>query len=594
MQNEVHEVNSNTFEAPQQKSPLRIRKLSSPLNPEKPTIQNQNADQASIDHIELGVELQSNESVDHLVQVNVAPSVALLAAPAAEETTASTGVGIDLSPPLASGEADLSAESTAQAGAHSQQSIEEAIRELASLDPLEYERLRTEKAKTLGIRLPTLDAAVEGAKSIQSEAGSSPFPEVVPHPEPIDPVILLNDLVAIIRQYIVVEEHEAIVLALWVALTWFLDAVDYAPLVIIDSPEKGCGKSQLLKVIGRLSYRPLHASNSSASPIFRVVESSRPTILIDEADTFFRGNAELHGMVNAGYQRDGFVLRSESVGGKIEPRAFSVFSAKALAGIDLKKHLPDATMSRGHVINLRRKLPHESVSRLRHADSSSFTALTKKLLRFSVDYSEQVRLARPDLPHALSDRTLDNCEPLLAIASCAGVEWFARATAAFVKQSDLGEKKVSTGNQLLADIQLVFVDSKLSWISTANLITTLCEDDENAWATFNRGGPVSARQLASQLEEYGIKSYQRRLNAHDNPVRGFALSQFSDAFARYLPALPISPLPSLQPPSVTPEVVSLLGCNTVTDQTVTQGRPDESRLSFDQRMDQVLPKSLRI
>lgn len=35
------------------------------------------------------------------------------------------------------------------------------------------------------------------------------------------------------------------------------------------------------------------------------------------------------------------------------------------APIALEKHLPDSTLSRGIVINLRRKLPHEFVQRLR-------------------------------------------------------------------------------------------------------------------------------------------------------------------------------------------------------------------------------------
>jgi putative DNA primase/helicase len=208
--------------------------------------------------------------------------------------------------------------------------------------------------------------------------------------------------------------------------------------------------------MGRMAYRPLPASNASASALFRAVEAWKPTILIDEADTYFRDNAELHGMVNAGYLRDGYVLRSEAVGDSFEPRMFSVFSAKALAGIALEKHLPDATMSRGLVINLRRKLVHESVNRLRHADRDLFIGIAEKLARFALDYSQRVRLARPVLPDVLSDRDQDNWDGLLAIASCAGDEWVHRATAAALELSGAGEKVVSTGNELLADIQQIF------------------------------------------------------------------------------------------------------------------------------------------
>jgi putative DNA primase/helicase len=61
---------------------------------------------------------------------------------------------------------------------------------------------------------------------------------------------------------------------------------------------------------------------------------------------------------------------------------FSVYGAKSIAGIALEKHLPDATMSRGIVFNMRRKLPGELVRRLRHADGKIFERLASQLVRF--------------------------------------------------------------------------------------------------------------------------------------------------------------------------------------------------------------------
>ena len=208
--------------------------------------------------------------------------------------------------------------------------------------------------------------------------------------------------------------------------------------------------------------------------------------LIDEADTFFRDNPELHGLVNAGFQRGGTILRSEATATSFEPRVFSVYCAKSIAGIALEKHLPDSTMSRGIVLNLRRKFPHESVVRMRHADSGLFERVAAKLTRFAEDYSQQVRLARPSLPDELSDRAQDNWEPLLAIAECAGPEWLRRATDAALKLSSTDSQAVSTGNQLLADINDVFagrLDTHGPKISTAELIDALVADTEKPWAT---------------------------------------------------------------------------------------------------------------
>ena len=96
-------------------------------------------------------------------------------------------------------------------------------------------------------------------------------------------------------------KEQAYAVALWIAMTWFIDDVDIAPLLIITAPEKSCGKSQLLEVCGRLVARPLPVASSSASFLFRAVEAWKPTILIDEADTFIRENEELKGLVNAGH-----------------------------------------------------------------------------------------------------------------------------------------------------------------------------------------------------------------------------------------------------------------------------------------------------
>lgn len=210
-------------------------------------------------------------------------------------------VGSDLSPSIVSGDATPLPESSAQPDTQPAQSDDEIIQRLASLKPLEYDRVRKEQATALKVRPGTLDEMVKAARSDESEAGRLPFAEVEPHPEPIDPAQLLSEVSNTIRGFIVLSTEQAHAAALWVALTHFIDVVEVAPLVIINAPEKSCGKTQLLTVMGRMAYRPLPASNASASALFRAVEAWKPTILIDEADTFFRDNAELHGMVNAGY-----------------------------------------------------------------------------------------------------------------------------------------------------------------------------------------------------------------------------------------------------------------------------------------------------
>ena len=412
---------------------------------------------------------------------------------------------------------------------------------LAMLRPIDYDRCRIAEAKKLGIRPATLDEQVKKAR-VEGTPAQTPFSEPEPWPDAIDPAVLLSDLSDTIRRFIVLEPEQADAAALWAAFTWFIDVVQVAPLAMANAPERACGKSQLLDILGRLSARPLPAANASAAGLFRAVERWKPTVLIDEADTFVRENEELKGLVNAGHTRsNAYVLRV--VGDNHEPKLFSVWGAKALAGIALEKHLPDATMSRAIVFNMRRKLPGEKVERLRHADAGLFDTLAAKLARFALDHADAVRWARPAIPDALDDRAQDNWEPLLSIAGCAGEDWLKRAIKAALILSGKADAAQSTGNELLSDIQHVFESKKLDRISTADLIAALIEDDEAAWATYNRGRPLAPRQLARMLAGYGIRSKNIRMGYEQ--AKGFDREQFGDAFTRY-----VSPPPENNRPAV--------------------------------------------
>ncbi|RFC31213.1 MAG: Protein of unknown function (DUF3631) [Candidatus Nitrotoga sp. MKT] len=451
-------------------------------------------------------------------------------------------VGCDSSPSIASSDATPLPENAAQADTPPVLSDDKTIKWLASLKPLEYEKARIDKAKAMSCRPAVLDGLVKAARSEGGEADRLPFAEIEPHPEPIDPAILLSDVVNLIRQFIVLDTEQATASALWVALTWFIDVVQVAPLLVITAPEMACGKSQLRDLLSRIVMRPLSTNNMKAATLFRIAEKWHPSLMLDEVDLMLKSDDEIINLVNAGHHR-GASQVWRLVGDNHEPKSFDVWGAKCFAGIALEKIFPASTLSRAIIIKLRRKLSHESVSRMRHADGDIFISIAEKLARFAVDYAHQVKQARPVLPEVLSDRDQDNWECLLAIASCAGAEWLARATAAALKLSGAAEKTVSMGNELLADIQHIFETKRVDKISTADLIAALCADEEAAWATWNRGKQLSPRQLSRQLAGYSITSKNIRLGYGIS--KGFELSQFADAFMRYLSTplnLPLLPL----------------------------------------------------
>ncbi len=406
------------------------------------------------------------------------------------------------------------------------------IQNLAGLPAVEYEMKRKAAAEVLGIRATALDQAVKEARKTQSE-NDLPFDEPDPWPLPVKPDQLLTEIACAIQRFIVCSPEVANTVALWSAMTWLMDAVQVAPLAVITAPEKRCGKSQLLFLLGKLSARSITASSISPAALYRAIDAWSPTLLIDEADAFMKDNEELRGIINSGHTRDSaYVIRT--VGDNFVPTKFNTWGAKAIAGIG---HVADTLMDRAVILELRRKLPHESVDRLRYAEPELFVNLRSKLARFSNDYAEQVRQARPPLPGSLNDRAQDNWEPLLAIAMVAGGNWLEIGTAAALKLTGNECAAQTIGTELLTDIKEVFEMKGTDRVSTADLINALCEDDEKVWATYNRGTPIKPRQLANKLKGYGIKSATLRFRLN-GLAKGYEREHFEEAFSRYIPCAP--------------------------------------------------------
>jgi putative DNA primase/helicase len=409
---------------------------------------------------------------------------------------------------------------------------DETIARLAALAPFEYDRIRLEEAKRLGVQPKTLDAEVKAARSGDSDTGNaSPFVDIEPYPQAVDPGELFNDISKGARRFLIISEHQADAMTLWVAHTYMFDLFEVSPLLLFNAPERACAKTLAQTIVSKLCYRPLPAANASMSALFRSVEW-KPTILLDEVDTYLGRNPEAQGLVNAGYKVGGFVLRSEPTGDSFTPKIFPVFCPKSIAGIALERHLPDSTMSRCIPINMRRKLPGESVERLRHADKGLFDTLKSKLARVALDNAKQIRQARPELPEKLSDRAQDNWEPLLAIACCAGQEWLERATRAAIELSGKADDAGSVSNELLADIREVFAKKKVGKICSADLISALTTQGDYGWGSYNRGKPLTTRQLAKQLGAYGIKP--KNLRFQSATLKGYERADFAEIFERYL------------------------------------------------------------
>ena len=355
---------------------------------------------------------------------------------------------------------------------------------------------------------------------------------------PIDSETLLAEIVDLLKRHIVMGEHSAIAMALWIIHTYCYRQFSHSPLLLINAPERACGKSVALGVVAKLVPRPLECANISVAALFRVVENREPTVLIDEADTFLEGKPELAGILNKGYEQGGMVLRVETVGDRLVEVGYRVFGPKALAGIALERHLPDATMSRGIQIPMRRKVKGEVVQRLRGANPEVFSGLRSRINKFARENEEMLSQGYAEMPEELDDRAQDCWEPLFAIAAIIGANALelTRQAALFTKAAT--QESESVANNLLGSIREVLVGYTLPRIPTTDLLDKLTVDADLGWNTYNKGFPLTPRQLAKNLEPYGIRPKTVRMSEKHTP-KGYEVRDFQDAFDRYLKPLAI-------------------------------------------------------
>lgn len=409
----------------------------------------------------------------------------------------------------------------------------EALRTLSLLTPIEYDRVRKSKAKGLGIRESTLDAEVEALRRNRiQQTTTNGFDEVEPWSDEVDGASLLDDVAKTVRSFVVCDTETADGVALWVAFSWAIAAVDVAPIAMITAPEKRCGKTRLLELIGSLVPCPCPASSITAAALFRAIELWRPTLLIDEADTFLGDKDDLRGVLNSGHTRStAFVIRC--TGDDHQPQRFTTWGAKAIAAIG---SLPDTLTDRSIPLRLRRKLTSEQVKPMREG-KKLFRELSEKLARWRDDSLDKIVDAQPDLPEGLHDRAQDNWLPLLKIAQVAGGPWPERARMAALFLSGSYDETSSLGTELLRDVRDLFDGNPRERVFTADLVRELVRDPELRWATYANGRALTDRQLSRLLKTFGVQSGQIRIGSESK--KGYLRADFEDAFQRYLrPASP--------------------------------------------------------
>jgi putative DNA primase/helicase len=397
-------------------------------------------------------------------------------------------------------------------------------------------------------------AGTRDADSNEDVAGAAEMPvveDVIPWPHEVDGAEVLDAIVRLMLQHVNMPPEAADAVALWTAFSHALELFWFNPRLALCSPVKRCGKTTLIEVLSHLVPRAKPTSNVTASVVFRLIDLYCPTYLIDETDTYLPNNEELRAALNSGHTRtSAFVDRNiKSADGEWTPKSFSTWCPQVVAGIG---NLPGTLDDRSIKIRLQRKPRGIRLVRFRADRVTGINDLGRMLARFVLDHQIAIREADVEPPTELHDRAADNWRPLLAIASVLNNEWLARAVAAAKTLEAVDTDAEDLCVQALDDIRAVFIrknkqaeqyilendaaQANTLRLFTKEILAALLALPERPWRECNQGRAITQRGLAKLIKVFGVKT-DKNVRRGTGQAKGYALDEFLEAFARYLPPL---------------------------------------------------------
>lgn len=341
---------------------------------------------------------------------------------------------------------------------------------------------------------------------------------------PTDLSLLLDDMVAYLGRYIATGDENLMAMALWALHVFVHDAAPNSALLWLSSPVKRCGKTTALKAVSRLVPKPIITSNISVAGMLDLIESDKPTFLIDEMEHALKATSQLHGILNLGHAKDGFMIR--------KGMRRSTWAPKVIALIG---ELPDTLADRSIRIALRRRLPTEQVERFKSSDAAEAADLQARCRAWATDLVlKALEDADPPIPTELSDRAQDNWRPLIAIADTAGGAWPEKARKAAVAVSGQQEIEMPSPSILILQAARDLLAAKES---SPNVVVTHIssrELAEEAAAVGASNGPIEGRMIRIARILAGLGVHRTTYRDGGKTAKGFPREALMDAFKRFL------------------------------------------------------------
>jgi hypothetical protein len=299
--------------------------------------------------------------------------------------------------------------------------------------------------------------------------------------------------------------------ALWCVGTHLWPLFDAFPYLIITSATKRSGKTRLSELLSFLSANPINAAGTGPAPLFRMVSTMKPTIILDEAEELnAEGASVMRSFLNIGYRKGQKVLRA--AGDSV--KQWDAYCPKMFVLIG---DVYDTLRDRSIIVRLQRGEPSERF--VFDIAQTEGHGIREQLADQCAD--AQLDVQRAYESHAglefLQDRDEEIWTPLFAICAVIAPHRMAQLervaadlsvekslpARSFIKSGDAERQaeNLEYAERLLRDI-LVVIDGRKSMF-TADVIEGLKAIATAPWRKY-RGTGITPMGMAELLDPHGV------------------------------------------------------------------------------------------
>lgn len=342
---------------------------------------------------------------------------------------------------------------------------------------------------------------------------------------------LYDDIKAEVEKYCILKEGYSDVVTLWILGCYFISEISPFPRLVVTAPAKGCGKSQVLKVINALTNNSKLSANPTAAVLYRLKKDNHPIRLIDEVDQWLKKEREATDILNMGFEKGGVVERVDPVSN--QPREHDVFMPIAMAGIQIEAQLDTTTLSRSIVLHVQKERGGE------YANLPKMLKAYEPLREKALTVIEPMKKlytpgTTPDHPE---DRMTQVWESLYGIADMAGK--LPEVNAAFdvinenYENDDMGILLLSLTCRYLGDKKAekrTENNTGDEYVKTQAIFNLVTSDETYREADIS----INQNQYTAMIKGFNIRQKKGKFVSSSTAVSGLNVQDLRKAFDRYL------------------------------------------------------------